>query len=81
MKLYQGTVHVNVMVAAEDEEDAIDLVQQHAEDETVHCLHKFTIKEIRKCEDIPHEWRDRLVYPYGDDEMVPGDLLEGGEEK
>ena len=81
MKLYKGTIHVTVLVAADDEEEAVDLVQLYAGDEKPHCLNDLTIVEITDPADVPKAWRKSPVYHNGGQELRPGDVLrEGGDE-
>ena len=81
MKLYKGTIHVTVLVAADDEEEAIDLVQQYADEELPHCLNDITLVRITDPADVPKAWRESVVYHNGDGELEPGDVLrEGGDE-
>ena len=81
MKLYKATAHVDVLVAADDEEEAIDLVQQYADEEVAHCHDDIAIVEITDPADVPKAWRESLVYHHGDVELEPGDVLrEGGDE-
>ena len=84
MKLYKGTIHVTVRVAADDEEEAIDLVQQYAEDELPHCLNDITIVRVTDPADVPKAWRESVVYHGRMDEreLEPGEVLrEGGDER
>ena len=84
MKLYKGTVHVDVLVAADDEEEAIDLAQQHADEELPHCLNDITLVRVTDPADVPKAWRESVVYHSRMDEreLEPGEVLrEGGDEK
>ena len=81
MKLYKATVHVDVLVAADDEEEAIDLAQRYAEEEVNHCLDSITIVRITDPADVPKAWRESVVYHNGDVDLEPGDVLRiGGDE-
>ena len=83
MNLYKATVHVTVLVAADDEEEAIDLAQGYAEDEVNHCLNNITIVRITDRADVPRAWRESVVYHGRMDEreLEPGEVLrEGGDE-
>ena len=81
MKLYKGTVYVTVLVAADDEEEAIDLAQQYADEELPHCLNNITIVRITDRADVPQAWRRSVVYHHGHGELEPGDVLRiGGDE-
>jgi uncharacterized protein involved in tolerance to divalent cations len=79
MNLYAGTIIVTVLVAADDEEEAVDLTQQHAEDELVHCLDTARAERITSREGVPYSWRGCVVYHNGDDELEALDVLERGE--
>ena len=71
MKLYRITVNYDVLVAAENEDDAASLGIDKAE----LALREMTdqpdiyVAEITAADQIPKEWR--RCYPYRDDNTTP----------
>lgn len=64
-RLFRVNCVVDMVVLADNENDAADLAEYHARDEVNNGLEIWSIVPIEKAEQLPSGWRG--AYPYGGD--------------